>query len=202
MENTDNILSEETDICFDNDDWLKALDILQNALEKNPDDHWILTRLSSVYYEMREYNKSLQLSQKAIKIAPECPLVLSNHASVLDMLKREKEAISIWNILIEKGVDEIAYGECGEGKTWAKSLINDALYRIGLSYSDIGEKKSALKYFRKHLKNRKRGVFSNFSKREVLLQIDTIKKSPELKTPTTQGLATTACIRAGDQSVG
>ncbi len=195
MEHADNILSEEIDICFDNDDWLTASDILQNAIDKHPDDHWILTRLSSVYYEMRKYDKSLQLSKRAIKIAPACPLVLSNHASVLDMLKREKEATNIWNTLIKKGIDEVAYGECGEGRTWAKSLINDAVYRIGLSYLDIGEKKSALKYFRRHLKNRKRGVFSNFSKREVLLQISMTRENLELKTQTAIG----DCNRIIDQ---
>ena len=181
----DNNLSKEIDMCFDNDDWSRAVDILQNALDKNPDDHWILTRLSSVYYEMKEYDKALQLSNRAMKIAPACPLALSNHASVLDMSKREKEAINIWNILIKKRIDEVAYGECGEGRTWAKSLINDAVYRIGLSYLDIGEKKKALEYFGIHLKNRERGVFSNFSRKEVLFQISMIRKDMELKTQLT-----------------
>ena len=50
---------------------------------------------------------------------------------------------------------------------FAKSLTNDIRVRIGKSYLETGEKQKALNYFKKHLQHRQRGLFSNYTKREI-----------------------------------
>jgi hypothetical protein len=78
-----------------------------------------------------------------------------------------KEALDVWKKLIRRGVKSIAYGECGEGITWAKSLVNDCNYRIGRCYAWIGSHALAVRYFRKHLENRRRGARSGYHLSDV-----------------------------------
>ncbi len=176
--NHQNITEELNNLVNDyimNEEWTNAKKILEKELDVNPDDHWVITQLSEVFYEMRDYDKALELSSKAIELAPDCPLVMNDHALHLYMHERDNEAIDIWNRIMEKGVEEIAYGKCGEGLRAAKSLLNDVRMRIGLSYFETGENKKALYYFKEHLKHRQRGIFSNFTKREVENQIKQIE---------------------------
>ena len=76
------------------------------------------------------------------------------------MLGRYKRAITIWKRLLEKGVDNIAHDECGEGISWAKSLINDCRYRIGNSYLKMGDTINAAEQFQMHIATRKKRVAS------------------------------------------
>lgn len=113
-------------------------------------DHWLLSRVGTTYYEEMNYSKALQYSLKAVKISPNCPLVLWDYAGALDMQGREGEAIKIWKSLIKRGIESIAYDECGEGLTWARSLVNDCYYRIGKSYLKLGNKSFGKKYIQTH----------------------------------------------------
>ncbi len=142
--------------------------VLKRLLNREPDHHLWLTILSSVYYELRDYKTALKYSIQALKIEPHCPLVLWDYAGALDMLGREKEAIKIWKRLLARGEENIAYGVCGEGLRWSRSLLNDCRYRIAVAYLRLGKEKLASRYFSAHLENRKRGLYSLYSKKELL----------------------------------
>jgi len=159
------------------EDWKRAKKVLENELQNFPEDHFLLTQLGEVYYEMQNYDKSLIFTQKAVEIAPNCPLALNNHATVLFMHERYEEAQQIWKNLLKKGVSEIAKNECGEGIRWAKSLLNDIRFRVGDTYLALGNSSKALQFYQWHLENRQRGQFSNFSKQEVLEEIQSIIKN-------------------------
>ena len=165
-----------------NEEWDNAKLILEKELEKSPDDHWIITQLSEVYYEMRDYDKALELSTKAIELAPDCPLAMNDNALHLFMHEKDNEAIEIWDKMLKKGVEEIAFGKCGEGLRNAKSLLNDVRMRIGLSYFETGQNEKALLYFKEHLNNRQRGLYSNFTKQEVENKIHEIELLQNHKT--------------------
>ncbi len=47
---------------------------------------------------------------------------------------REDAALVIWTILRDMDLEEVAYGECGEGMDWALQLLNDVHYRVGRYY--------------------------------------------------------------------
>lgn len=128
--------------------------IFQPILEKHPKDHWLLSRVGTTYYEEMNYSKALKYSLKAVKISLNCPLVLWDYAGVLDILGRKPEAIKIWKSLIKRGIEAIAYDECGEGLVWARSLVNDCCYRIGNSYLELGKKSLGHKYIQMHIDNR------------------------------------------------
>jgi hypothetical protein len=102
--------------------------------------------------------------------------VLNNHACILSVLDgKENEAIKLLQRIIRSKLSKIAYGDHGEGMRWAKSLVNDSRVRLALVYLSNNEKTKALKYLNDHLENRERGVFSNFSKKEIIKKKMAIK---------------------------
>jgi tetratricopeptide (TPR) repeat protein len=119
------------------------------------------------YYEERQYVSALKYVEQASKIMPKCPLVIWDHASILDMLRREKAAIALWKKLIRRGGRSIAFDECGEGLRWPRSLINDCNYRIGKSYYDLGNERLARAFITKHLKGRQPGLRSLYEAKRV-----------------------------------
>ena len=137
------------------ENWVKARSLIRKELKNNPKSHWLLTRLGSTYYEERLYRKSLHIAQQAYQLAPSCPLVLWDYAGSLDMVGKHKKAIEVWEKILKMGVTKVAYGEHGEGLRWARALLNDCRYRIGLAYYKIGNLQSAKKYIQQHLKYRK-----------------------------------------------
>jgi tetratricopeptide (TPR) repeat protein len=157
------------------EEWEKARRIIKGMLAQSPQDHWLLASLAHTHYEQYEYARALAILQKARKIAPRCPLVLWYFAGALDMLGREKEAIAIWKGLLKRGLENIAFGECGEGLRRAELYLNDARYRIGCSYADLGMKALAARYLNDHLKHRRRGLRSEYSLRQVRRKLRTLQ---------------------------
>ncbi len=148
-------------------DWPRARRLIREGLRKSRDDHWLLTRLSLTYYEQKQYRKSLDYVIQALQIAPYCPLAVWDYAGTLDMLKRKKKALQIFQWLISWGEKRIAYGECGEGIRFARSLIADCYYRIARIHEEMRERGKAIRAYRQHLLRRKRGVRSIYPLSEV-----------------------------------
>jgi tetratricopeptide (TPR) repeat protein len=152
---------------MDKEDWETARRLLSREVAAHPDDHWLTTRLATAHYEQEDYAAALAWSEKALRLAPDCPLVLWDYAGALDMTGREEAAIRVWRRLIDRGAERIAADECGEGLRWAKALVNDCRYRVALSYADLGERDEALRFLREHLAHRRRGLPSLYPLREV-----------------------------------
>ncbi len=152
---------------LDLEKWPGARQLILKALKREPKDHWLLTRLATTYYEEHRYTKALAISKQALKLAPQCPLVLWDYACVLDMLGYDRRAIKICRQLLKRGVGQIAYDECGEGLQWARSLINDCRYLLGATYYDVGDVRSSIRYIRSHLAHRGQGIPSIYSRTSV-----------------------------------
>jgi tetratricopeptide (TPR) repeat protein len=152
---------------IDLEDWPSARKEIIAEIKCHPDDHWLLTRLSLTYYEERNYKKALEIVEQAYKLAPNCPLVLWDYAGTLQMLDRHKEAIKLYNTIIAKGVEDIAYGECGEGKGKARGLIADCYFRLSESFQDLGSEKLSLQAFENHLDLRGPGCYSIYPLKDL-----------------------------------
>ena len=74
---------------FDIEDWESAKEILSAKVKEEPDNHWAITQLGESYYELRDYEKALKLTEKAVELAPNCPLTLNNYAVVLYIHERD-----------------------------------------------------------------------------------------------------------------
>ena len=149
------------------ENWNRARYYINKGLSKYPKDHWLLTRLALTHYEQRNYKIALRIGEQALKLAPKCPLVLWDHAGTLYMSGDFSRALNIYNKLVRRGVESLAYGECGEGVRWAKSLVNDCFYRMALCYRKSGNRSKAIELYRRHLKSRAPGIPSIYSLKEV-----------------------------------
>ena len=140
--------------------WTKARESIHEELEDAPTDHWLWLTLSLTYYEQKKYAKALQCSQRAVELQPSCPLALWHFAGALFMSGREDAALVIWTLLRDMDLEEVAYGECGEGMDWAMQLLNDVHYRMGRLYEFLSQDAPARVSFEKYLHNRSHGVGS------------------------------------------
>lgn len=149
---------------------------MKRELKKEEDDHWLMTKIATTYYEEGKYKKALELDEQALRLAPRCPLVLWNYASTLDRVGEEAKAIRIWKKLLARGVEDIACGECGEGVRWARSLLNDCRYRIAMAYRDLGKLDLAMRYLKEHIENRSPGIPSIYPLTLVKKKLSQLQK--------------------------
>ena len=160
-------MSQDIEAAIKRSDWPRARSLVRAALRKEPDSHWLITRLSLTYYEEREYERSLVLLQRAYKIAPSCPLVLWDLAGTFDMLERYQEAISVYRRLLRRGVTSVAFGDCGEGIAWARGLLADCWYRLARCQKMKGQRVQAVLSYQNHLQARGPGCRSIYPLRDV-----------------------------------
>lgn len=160
---------------LDKEDWSNAKKTLEKEISIYPNEYWLLTTLSMVFYEQRLYDKALSLSEKALVINSTDYLVLNHHALILSVIDgKEKEAIKLLTKIIGTDLNKIAYGKHGEGMNWAKSIVNDCRVRLALVYHSLSKHNEALIQLETHLRNRRRGLFSNYTKKWVLNKFDVL----------------------------
>lgn len=147
--------------------WADARKRIRHDLRSNPDDHWLCTRLGLTYYEERRYRLALRYSERALRLAPACPLVLWEHAGTLQMLDRHREALSIYSRLVGRGAERIARDECGEGLAWARGLVADCHYRMADSYAALGRHRESERELVAHLDMRGPGCRSIYPLNEL-----------------------------------
>lgn len=160
-------MTKEIERLIEQKKWAKARALIQEQLVSAPTDHWLWLTLSLTYYEQKQYEKALECSKLAVEYQPDCPLALWHYAGSLFMCGREDAAFAIWAILLDKDLDEVADGECGEGMDWAMQLLNDVHYRIGRYYEWKRKLEQARVSFEKYLHNRNHGVGSIYDKKQV-----------------------------------
>jgi len=132
------------------EDWGLAKKILKQRLTDDPKNHWLLDRLSAVYYEERDYHQALELIQKANQLAPTCPLVQWDLAGSLFTLGKTKDALAVYRNLLQRGLS-IGKPPHGEGLDWAKSLVVDCVFRIAVCHQRLGQKTKALLFLKKFM---------------------------------------------------
>jgi tetratricopeptide (TPR) repeat protein len=103
---------------IEHENWKRARTLVRAALRREPASHWLIARFALTYYEEHDYERALAFAEKARDIAPHCPLALWELAGSLDMLGRDRDAIAIYRRLIRRGVESIAFDDCGEGLAW------------------------------------------------------------------------------------
>ncbi|AQT67593.1 type III secretion low calcium response chaperone LcrH/SycD [Anaerohalosphaera lusitana] len=154
--------------------WDAAEDLIKRELEREPDCAWWYSQLSSVLYEMHKYQQALEYSEMACEIAPCDPLYLWHYAGALNMLGRNREAIKIYKKILAMGPLKVGSIHTSEGIRWAKSLLNDCRYRVGLCYSDLRRKGLAKRWLKSHIENRSPGIPSIYKKSEVIAKLNSL----------------------------
>ncbi len=76
--------------------WMKAHPLIKKELRKSPNDVWLLTQLSVVYFAKDKYEKSLEIIDKAFKLSPRDPFVMWRRAESLDFCDCTDEAVELY----------------------------------------------------------------------------------------------------------
>ena len=146
------------------EDWQGARAAILDELQGDPENHWLLTRLGATYYEEKDYATALVFTDKALLLAPKCPLVRWDYACCMDMLGYDDPAFREFASIALQDENELAYGDCGEGSRWAKSLQADCYYRMAYLSRCRVTKHLCAKW---HQYLRTRGAESIYSDEEV-----------------------------------
>lgn len=160
-------VANEVYTCYDNNEWDKAESILLDNLKLFPNEWWILTCLSQVNKSKRNYKIAYDYAKQAFEINSEDHICIYEYAESLLRNDETEKAISLLRKILRKGLNKIAYGRYGDGLMLGKSKINDSVALLGYAYFDLKDNKKARYYFRRHLKNRRRGIYSNFTKKQI-----------------------------------
>jgi tetratricopeptide (TPR) repeat protein len=136
--------------------WKQAEDAIKKRLDKEPDNHWLWSRLSTAKYEQRDYKGALGAVEKALEIVPDCPLALWDYAGALDMIGKPSEAAEVYLRLLRRGRQELDTpdqdaDECWEGRNWTLGIMVDCLFRIAGLLAKNGEKSRAIKLYNEFL---------------------------------------------------
>lgn len=170
-------LSERINRLFAEEKWPAARKLIERALQREPQDHWLLARLASIHYEERDYETAQKIARQAERLQPDCPLVQWELAGALHMLGKPGPALRIYRGLLQRGLKSVGHDECGEGEEWAISLLTDCLFRMGLCYQGQGKNAAALRAFRKHLELRGMGANSIYPVDEARQRIQKVAGS-------------------------
>lgn len=147
--------------------------LLLTEVEKYPNEYFLWTSLAQTCSSLGEYVSALAFSTRAIEICADDVLVLYNHVTALIGAESYNEALPFCHQILEKDVEFIAQN--GEGIRWAKSIRNDTLYLKAVALFHLGELSHALSVLKHLLGMRKRGVYSDFTKKQILNMIKAIE---------------------------
>ena len=161
-------------------DWPRARWTLMLSLRDEADDHRVWARLALTYVEEQRPAAALDALEHALRMAPECPLLLWYRSSVLELLGREREAISAYQWLLDRGVTKLARGECGVGRNAARGLISDCCERLSVLHENEGRPEVASSFHARHLEALARGHRGVFTLEDAL-SLDDVRRRSDIR---------------------
>lgn len=155
------------------EEYAKLAEVIQKEIKEEEkkedyDGHWLYATLGMCYHGQYKYDLAIETLEIALGIAPRCPLALWYYATSLYQLEKNDESLEVLDKLLKRGVNGIAYGQCGEGVRWSKAMLNDCRFVKSLNYFAKDDFKNAKKWAKLHLRFRNQGVKSIYHKRYVL----------------------------------
>ena len=149
--------------------------LLLECLNDDPTDDYVLSQLALVSWYRHKDEEALRYADRAKAVDPTAPLTLSIRAKILWSMEKFEQSITGWEQILNMSEQEVE--QKGYGKNWAKSIINDARYYNALCLHKLFRDKEAFPLMEEHLKNRAKGLASDFTKQEATLFYKGLKYS-------------------------
>jgi tetratricopeptide (TPR) repeat protein len=169
-------IGKRIDDLIDRERWDQARALIEKALAKEPESHWLLTQLGSTCYEQKRYKKALEVLLRSRDIVPDCPLTLWHLANTLDALGDPRAAIRLYTWLV-RSAKTAEDDPCWESNEWANALKTDCVYRLGLCFIHLGRAERAADCFRKYLALLAAGSQGSYSFEETQRQLQHLPTS-------------------------
>ncbi len=190
----ENHINQITESYGKKENWKKVQKILKPYADKDDSDPLYLINYAIALYYDYKYKDALVYSTKAYERRANDPFIMYHHGIILMVNKQFNQAIEIFKKITSFPEDYLYYGEYGDGKRWAHSLLNNVRYYIARTFFYKNDLDNAIKFYKVHLANRKRGIPSFLTKREVLKELegasflkDYMLKYPEKAKPIIEG---------------
>lgn len=167
------VFSEKLNCLWREKKMAEAKKLLLAEVEKYSNEYFLWTSLAQTCSGLGEYDSALEFSNRAISICNDDVLVLYNHATALIKTESYKEALPFCQQILRKSAVVIARN--GEGIKWAKSIRNDTMYLKSVVLFQIGKYGQALQVLKQFLTLRQRGLYSDYSKRQLLKRMKMIE---------------------------
>lgn len=140
---------------------------LTKKLKEAPQDRFLEILMADVLDSLRQPEKALEYIQNDDGNNDSNYYVLFVKARVYQNTERITEAIPLWNMIISTDLSEIAKSIKSFKIKSAKTIKNDSRYYLAHCLYSIFDDKGALLMTKEHLYNRCKGVYSDFSLKEV-----------------------------------
>ena len=154
--------------------WEKARDLLENEIKQFPAEYFLHTELALVYLNLTLFEQAYNSALIAVSIEPNDPLVIYNYARTLYSIDKYNEALDEWSKIVNQGLNGILKSEHNESVKWAKSIVNDSRFGMALCYNNIGNIENSRNLINDHLKYRQRGLYSDFTKKQIIKKLNEI----------------------------
>lgn len=157
-------------------DWAGQIKMLKRYAGKYHNEYYVYQQLASTLYieSIAQYQEAVQYAERAMSMEPDDDLNIYTYACALYYVGQLDDAYKYFSKIIAKDVNEIAYGEHGEGIRYAKGLINDSVFMMGSICQDQHKYDEAKDYFTRHLENRKPFQYSDFTKKQVMSHLSEV----------------------------
>lgn len=141
---------------------------------KYPEEYWLWTGLSQTCLGLGEYESALEYSWKAMNLCGNDVLVIYNHITALVNNTFYNESLPYCQFILRKPIKAIAQN--GEGMKWAKSIRNDTMFLKAICLQNLGDYREALSVLRQLMALRQRGIYSDYSKKQIVNLKNKIEK--------------------------
>jgi tetratricopeptide (TPR) repeat protein len=167
-------------------EWVQAQSAIGQQLAKEPDDHWLWSRLSGVRYERQDYQGAFEAAEKALAIVPDCPLAIWSKAGAIEMLGNVDLANALYVGLFRRGLEELKNPDqdaeqCWESQDWTVGLMMDAVFRTAGCQAKIGNRERAIETYQYFLGMLHFGTKGIYSHEDALKKIDKLVPTKEAK---------------------
>jgi tetratricopeptide (TPR) repeat protein len=161
---------------IESEQWEKARALIEKELEREPDNHWLLTQLGETYYEQRQYRRALGLFLKSLDIVPDCPLTLWHLAGTLDALGYTAGALRLYTWLL-KSKRTAEDDPCWESAEWTDALKTDCVFRIGVCFQHLHRKDKAEQCFRQYIDLLLAGAAGSYPIEEAVRRVGELRRT-------------------------
>ena len=150
--------------------WTGMIRMLKRYAMRYPNEYYIYQQLAATLYcdSVSQFKLAYKYAERAMKIEPDDDLNIYTYACSLYYVGQLDKSLEYFTKIINKDIHEIAYGEHGEGVRYAKQLINDSVYMIGVVCLDMHRYNEAKDYFMRYLESKKPFQYSDFTKKQAM----------------------------------
>lgn len=151
-------------------DWTGVIKMLKRYAIRYPNEYYIYQQLAATLYleSIAQYQLAFHYAERAMKLESNDDLNIYTYACALYYVGQLETSFEYFMQIINKDIQEIAYGEHGEGLRYAKSLIRDSVFMAGIICQDQQKYNEAKKFFIQYLESRKPFQYSDFSKKQAM----------------------------------